>query len=420
MFRLYSILTYMVYPIYYLYFMPKRVRTYKEDKARYKEKFGHYNTERPKNNIIWFHAASVGETLSILGLITKIMNCHQDITILVTTGTISSAEIVKRKFPKQIIHQYAPLDFNFCVERFLKYWRPNVAVLVESELWPNLIRALNNYNIPSYMLNMRMSAFSLRKWLMVDSMFKKLLSVFNKILTQTNSLAKTLKQHGIHNVDFYGNLKFANNNFDDDEELITHLKTKIKVTNPWVATSTHFGEEEVVLQAHKQIKSAINDTCLILIPRHPDRCEDIIKTIKKYNFSYLYYSEIKDKKFAHDVLLIDTIGIAKTFYSIADCALIGGSLQKGIGGHNVIEPLTRQCVPLYGEYTENFKEITDSIEKLNAGCKIKNYHELSINVIDIMNDIRLRDTYIKNAKLVLNPYSSIVDKIYNVLKVAVN
>ncbi len=413
---IYVCLTYLVYPIYRLWILPKRIRRAKEDKSRYIEKIGYYNTARPNKKVIWFHAASVGESLSILKLVYHIIEKHKNWVVLITTSTATSAEIVKSNFPAQVIHQYAPLDFNRCVTRFFQHWRPDIGILVESELWPNLIYAMKKHSIKSYLINMRMSNESLRKWLMMKNMFKNLLHVFDKVLTQTEKLKRKLRMQGLNNVEFLGNLKFANYETAVDKIILNYFQNKLSNKKPWVAASTHEGEEEFILKSHLMIKKHIHDACLILIPRHPERCKEIEQNIKAHNLSYVTYSDIDQVQFNHDVLLVDKMGVVPTFFSIANCAFVGGSLIKGIGGHNMIEPMLQNCVPIYGQYTHNFTEIINDIDKVHAGCKVDNTRTICKAVVQLLNNDTIRNIYLKNCTTFLEVHKNIDQKVYEILQ----
>jgi len=414
---LYRLLTYLIYPIYRFFLLPKRVKRGKEDSIRYIEKLGIITTDRPKGPLVWFHAASVGESMSFLKLINKIMHDYPTWRILITSGTHSSAEVIKKQFPQEVIHQYVPLDFMPCVRRFLKHWQPDLMVWVDSELWPNLIFEAHKKAIPLILLNMRISARSMARWMQIRKNFIKLLSCFSTVLTQTKNLKGKLEALGLENVSFYGNLKYAADVSPLDLDLVTQIVSAIKDRPCWAATSTHRGEEELVLQAHRRVQKTHRNGLLILVPRHPTRCEEVQTLLDLHETSFTLFSTWLEKKnpIQSDVLLVDSIGILGLFYAQSTRAFIGGSLVKGIGGHNVLEPLRQQCIPLYGPFTNNFHEIIVDIENAAAGIKVKDANDLADQLLRLMSDKQCEQEFHTRGKNFLQQQEKVLESIMGVL-----
>ena len=409
---LYGFLIALFTPFYRFMILPKRLKKGKEDPQRYLEKFGCISHKRNTGKkCVWFHAASVGESLSLLKLIEAFIKEHPKWDILLTTGTMTSAKIVEQRFPKKVIHQYAPLDFKPAIKRFLTHWKPDLMVWVESELWPNLIFQAHKQKIPLVLLNMRLSTRSFKRWVFLRQIFLDLLNCFDLVLTQTNELDQNLKHIGYKKSAFCGNLKYAADHPSYLKEDLSALQKSFKGRSHWMAASTHKGEEEIVLRAHKELKKTKENACLILVIRHPHRCEEVERLIQNQGFSVQRYSTWQQSEktpFKEDILLVDQMGMMGLFYEQASFVLVGGSLVDKIGGHNILEPMRQNCVALHGPYMGNFKEIVAEAKAAKASRLIKDSTDLTHSLLELMDNPKTAQTYTKNATQFLRQQTKIL------------
>lgn len=372
----YRFLCQVLKPIYQRLMIPRRLKDGKEDPARLNEKFGFASMKRPQGKLIWIHAASVGETLSILKLVREIQSLYHDAQILVTSGTVTSARVVADKFPKTIIHQFAPMDFQDSVTRFLDHWKPDLALWVESELWPNMIFSIKDRQIPLLSVNVRFSDRSLRRWCWFKGFFLDLLQCFDVIFVQTKSVEKKLKTIGAQHVFYKGNLKFAADPLDASQDLLKLLEDSIKTRKVWVASSTHAGEEELILEVHEKLKTHFPDLLTILIPRHPDRAQKIMKLLGAHKETFQLFSASPKPSETTDVLIVDQVGLLGVFYRLSPYVFVGGSFV-GVGGHNIIEPAQLESVILHGPHMHNFREVLMHFNQFQGTIEVADSQELS-------------------------------------------
>lgn len=417
--KLYLVLSFLLYPVYRFIILPRRLKAHKEDQARYLERLGYSSKTRPIGKLVWFHAASVGESLSILKLIKKFLEEVPDWTILLTTGTLTAAEVVQKHFPTKVLHQYSPADFLPCVKRFLAHWHPNLMIWVESELWPNIIFQAHKKDIPMVLLNMRLSDHSFKHWLRIKNTFFDLLGGFRFILTQTKKLKQELHALGFPSVQFCGNLKYAADVLKIDTALLKALQEAFKDRPLWVAASTHAGEEEIILEAHSLLKQVHPQACLILVPRHPSRCSPVKDLLIQQHYTYRLFSQWRsDQKgpVPEDVFLVDAMGVMNLFYALAPWAFVGGSFFKDIGGHNIIEPLRQKCIPLYGPYMENFQEIVQDVQQAQAGLQVHNSKELAHQITTFISTPQEAERYHRNVDTFLKEQDYVLEATMGLLR----
>jgi len=376
-YKLYTLLTILFHPIISLYL---RYRLYKgkEDKERFGERLGYSSIARPKGKLIWIHCASVGESISVLPLISRLKE-----NILITTGTITSAKLLKDKLPQNAIHQYIPVDRVGGVNRFLNHWQPDLAVWVESELWPHLVLKAK---CPMILLNGRMSDDSYKKWKRFEPFINQLLQKFSVILPQSKN--EKFEDLGAENVKYIGNIKYSAPPLGYDERELAKLQNEIGERKVWLVASTHSGEEEIIKIAQAIIKKKYSDALTIIVPRHPNRAGDILKIFPEATLRSQVLS------ISSNVYIADTMGEMGLFYQLADIAFIGGSLIPH-GGHNPLEPAKLNCAVIYGQYIDNFKEIYNELE--DATIKVNNAEELASAVIKLFDDEEYRQNLNKKA-----------------------
>ena len=357
-----------------------RILKNKEHKTRYKEKFSITSKKRIKGNLIWFHGASVGEIQSIIPLIE---NYEKDKTInqiLITSSTLSSSKILEKFKFKKTIHQFYPLDHIYITSKFLRYWKPNIAIFIESEIWPCMFKELEKRKIPIVLLNARITQKTFDKWMKLKNFTNE---IFNKITIaypqnlETKYFLKKLKTNKVKTI---GNLKFIENNYEKFNTISNKLKSQFKTKKIWVASSTHSNEEIFCAKTHIQLKKKIRNLVTIIIPRHIHRTNKIISELESLNLKVTKHSS-KNKNIENtDVYLVDTFGETKKFHKISCSVFLGGSIIKR-GGQNPLEAARYGARILHGPNIDNFKDVYKTLSSLKASKKITSPNELASLII---------------------------------------
>ena len=361
MYFVYNIFLYIVFLLSPIIFFI-RVLNGKEDPIRLKEKLCIYSK---KNNLksIWFHAVSVGELMSIIPVL-KILEKNKKIDqIIVTTSTISSAKIFEKQKFKNIIHRYFPLDTNFLNKRFIKYWKPQAAFFVDSEIWPNMFKNLKYNNIPVILLNGRITNKSFKRWSLLKNFSKSVFKNISLALPSNSETKNFLKKLGVRKIKLIGNLKYYGSSkvkYKDKK----FLKNKFKNFKVWCAASTHEGEEIIISKLHKNIKRKQKKLLTIIIPRHINRVEKIIAQINVDKLKVIKHSSKTDIKKNTDIYIVDTYGEASKFYNLSNICFMGGSIINH-GGQNPLEPARLGNYIINGPNIGNFKEIYKFLSKNN-------------------------------------------------------
>ena len=379
-YQLFTIIIILISPFFVVY----RILKNKDDKIRFLEKFSICSKQRGAGKLIWFHGASVGEILSIIPIIYKYENNNNIQKILITSSTLSSSEILKKFTFKKTIHQFYPIDNFYLTNKFLNFWRPNLAIFVESEIWPSMFNSLERKKIPLILLNARITKKTFDKWIK----FKKFSqNIFNKITIAYPQNTETkffLKKLNVKKIDFIGNLKFIENKYYKSDYISKRLNNEFKKYNIWIAASTHHTEEDFCLKSHIEMKKKNNKLITIIIPRHVYRVSEIISQIKNLNLKFmLHSSKIKNLKNI-DIYIVDTFGESNKFYKIASSVFLGGSLISR-GGQNPLEPARYGAKILHGPNIDNFKDVYKLLGSLNISKKINSSREL-ISSIDFKKD----------------------------------
>jgi len=323
----------------------KRAAKGKEIAARLTEREGIASVARPAGKLVWVHAASVGETMSALPVLQALAD---QTNILLTTGTVTSAQLAGKRLPAGAIHQFVPLDVPAWVNAFLTHWHPDVAVFLESELWPNLLRGCDAHGIPRLLINARMSENSARNWRRMPTLARTLLGGFRAVLAQSAGDAAKFRALGV-NVQEWGNLKFFTAPLPAEESALAALKAQIP--GPlWLAASTHPGEEEICAAAHKILAQNFPDLTTIIAPRHPERGAAVAAICGNAPRRSQNQLPVAGK-----IYIADTLGELGLFFRATPFAFIGNSLA-GFGGHNIIEPAILGRPVITGPHLENFEE----------------------------------------------------------------
>ncbi|MDA9562609.1 3-deoxy-D-manno-octulosonic acid transferase [Candidatus Pelagibacter bacterium] len=350
-----------------------RILNKKEHPIRFFEKFSFFSKERREGNLIWFHAVSVGELLSIIPII-KVLEKKKYISqILVTSSTLSSAKLFTKFNFKKTIHQFFPIDNDYFTNKFIRYWKPKLAIFVDSEIWPNMLANLKRKKIQKVLLNARISHNSFKKWNLLKSFSKLVFANIDYFFPQNLETKKFLKKLNVKKIKSLGNLKFINAS-DYKLKLNTNLK-KISKKKIFCAASTHEGEEKICVEIYYKLQKKYKDLLLIIIPRHINRSEKIIKLLKEYNMKYQLHS--KNEKFDNrtNAYIVDTYGETEIFFKISSHVLMGKSITKD-GGQNPLEAARNNCVIFHGPKVSNFTEIYEFLNQKKIAFKIKNTRSL--------------------------------------------
>ena len=385
-----------------------RQRRGKEDKQRLQERFGIPGIARPQGHLAWFHAASVGETNAILPLFDAIRHKSPDARFLLTTGTVTSAKLAAERLHEQDIHQYAPLDVPRYMHRFLEHWRPDLAVLTESEIWPNLIIDAHDRAIPMAIVNGRMSDRSYRRWRKNKGMAVPLFSRLRLVLAQNAMLARRFRELGARDVRNVGNLKVDAPQLPVDAEKQKALRDTIGHRPVWMAASTHPGEDEVVIEAHKAISKSIPDLLTVIAPRHPERGMDVSALAKQQGLTTRLRS---DGALPEDVevYVADTIGELGTLYSIVPIAFIGGSITAK-GGQNPIEAIRFGTNVITGPDQSNFLDAYRALLNNKGALQVSSAEELALAVHDLMTDQEHKERLSEGALAALEALSGALEQ----------
>lgn len=333
-----------------------RVNNQKEDFKRLSERFGRSKLTRPSGPLIWVHAASVGESISALPLIEVLLKKNSDLHILITTNTRTSANLMKKRLPARAFHQFVPFDQVFFVNRFLKHWNPQGVLWLESELWPTFLSTIHTKNIPSILINARLSNHSFEKWQQYGFIIRFLLNQFSLCLAQSTQMAIRLRTLGAPSVRMPGNLKFANVPLPVCLQDLAHLKNNLGDRPVWCAASTHEGEEILIAEIHGKLKKFFPNLLTILVPRHPDRGAKIYEDLRDLKLSVQRRSIQKEFSKNTEIYLCDTLGELGLFYRLSPIVFLGGSFVP-IGGHNPIEPALLECALVWGPHMENCEDL---------------------------------------------------------------
>ncbi|MFL2897357.1 MAG: 3-deoxy-D-manno-octulosonic acid transferase [Candidatus Pelagibacter sp.] len=379
-----------------------RILKKKEDKIRFKEKFCFFSKKKIKKKLIWFHGASVGEISSIIPIILKLEKNNEIDQILVTSSTLSSSNIFNQFKFKKTVHQYFPIDTNILSKNFLDYWKPSLAIFIDSEIWPNMILNLKEKSIPILLLNARITEKSFRRWKILKKFSRKIFQCIDKSLVSNPETAKYLRYFGVKNIKSIGNLKFVQNKHKDlslPKNLIKFLSKKIA----WCSSSTHSGEELISLKVHKILKKKYKNIISIIIPRHIDRSSDLVKMFNEHNLkvhSHSWKSKIPEKI---DIYLVDAYGETEKFFNLIKIVFVGGSLVKH-GGQNPLEPARHGCNVLHGPNIDNFKNIYNYLHKIKVSKKIQGHKSLYKNIEKLVRNK-------SNVKSVIKRMKKLGDKI---------
>jgi 3-deoxy-D-manno-octulosonic-acid transferase len=346
----------------------------KEHAARWPERLGESKAVRPPGSLVWMHGASVGELTAVLPLIERIR--ARGFNVLVTSGTVTSAELAKRRLPPEVIHQFVPLDAPPFVDRFLDRWRPDLALFIESDLWPNLIMTSTARAIPLILLNGRLSERSFMRWRFVPGTISALLQRFDLCLAQSPVNAARYAGLGAPRISTTGNLKLDVPAPPADGEKLAALKAATAGRIIIAAASTHPGEEAAVIDAHRRLKPNFPGLLTLIAPRHPERGPGIVDIVKVAGLTAAIRSRGELPRPTIDIYIADTLGELGLIYRLAPIVFIGGSLV-GHGGQNPIEAARLGAAILHGTHIGNFAEIYAALADAGGAVQVSDANKLA-------------------------------------------
>jgi 3-deoxy-D-manno-octulosonic-acid transferase len=365
-----------------------RRRKGKEMLTRIGERRGRSNRDRPEGLLVWVHAASVGELVSILPLVEALVD--RGFHVLVTTGTISSARLAAVRLPPEAVHQFVPLDVPRYARRFFDHWHPELVIFTESELWPNLFAEAELRNIPLVIANARMSLRSFERWTKLGSTIGYVLKNIDLCLAQTDTDGRRLAALGAPRVETAGNLKFDVPPPPAPAADLARLQDAILGRPVFLAASTHPGEDELIIRVHSRLKSQTRNLLTIIVPRHPDRAYEIMEAAEEMGLDVALRSLTPDPDWNNDIFIADTIGELGLFYRVANVAFVGGSLVEH-GGQNPIEPAKLGVPILHGPHVSNFGEIYKELDDDQGALEITDNETFAIAVNGLISDAGTRD-----------------------------
>lgn len=400
MFFLYQILIFITILFSPLILLVRFLKN-KEDKKRFIEKFSIILKKKNKQNLVWIHAASVGEVMSVVPLIDELEKDKKIEKILLTTSTLSSSKIFENLKFKKTFHQFFPIDFFFLTSIFIKHWRPKIAIFIDSEIWPCMFTEIKKNKIPLVLLNARITERSFKKW----QILKKFSSIiFGKIDMAYPSNLETmnfLKKFKVKKIKKIGNLKFTERKKVKEKKFSKSFLRSINKKLILVASSTHPNEEMIISKTHLKLKKIFKNLLTIIIPRHIHRVQDIAKDIQSLNLKTIIRTSKQKIKPDTDIYLVDTYGETKKFFNISKTTFIGGSLTNH-GGQNPIEPARFGLNIIHGPHVRNFRDIFKFFANKKISHKIKNHNELfkvSQKLLTKNNKIKLNLRKIGNSIL---------------------
>lgn len=371
------------------YYLHRRRIAGKEDPVRQDERLGVSLCPRPPGPLVWFHAASVGESLSILMLIHRLIAADPRLHILVTTGTVTSAQLMSRRLPVRAIHQFVPVDRPGYVSRFLDHWQPDLILWIESEIWPNMLWEIGRRRLRAALVNARMSERSFRRWHRVPGFIGPLLGAFRLCLAQTAADAERLRGLGATEVKTTGNLKYSSEPPPAAADSLSALSQSLTGRPVWLLASSHPGEDAIAAQVHKALAARLPGLLTVIAPRHPHRGREIQALLTTHGLTAGCRSNGALPGAGDDAYVADTLGEMGVLYRLAPVVCVGGSLVPH-GGQNPIEPAQLGCALVFGPHMGNFAEIAKQLIEAGAAWPVPDGTRLAEAVGQLLADAETR------------------------------
>jgi 3-deoxy-D-manno-octulosonic-acid transferase len=391
----------------------RRLRNGKEDPKRIAERRGIAGIERPAGPLIWVHGASVGEVLAAAPLIERLRAANM--RVLLTSGTVTSAAIIAKRFPPDIIHQYIPYDSPRYVARFLDHWHPSLALFVESDLWPNLILSAAKRRVPMALINARMSQRSFPRWQKMSKTISALLGCFEICLAQSDTDADRFGALGSRRVAVTGNLKFDVQAPPGDAAKLETLKAMTRGRPILLASSTHPGEEETVLEAHRALAALFPGLLTVIVPRHAHRGPAIAEMINAGGVRAALRSRDEMPDAGIDIYVADTMGELGVFYRLAPVVFMGGSLVPH-GGQNPIEPAKLGAAIVHGPHVFNFTDVYEALDRAGGARQADSSTQLVQQLGQLLGDTAARGVATDAADQVVTRLGGALDRTLHALE----
>jgi 3-deoxy-D-manno-octulosonic-acid transferase len=414
----YSGLFYLVIPFILLRLLWRSIKA-PAYRHRWRERFALYNKSYPQN-VIWFHAVSLGEAEAVFPLVRQIQKQHQNVEILITTTTPTGSARVNAVMQETVTHVYLPYDIPDAINRFMRCFKPRLAVIMETEIWPNLFLACGKRRIPLYIINARLSEKSSLGFQKIPSLVRPTLAQVTLVATQTEDDATRFISIGADSskVKTLGNIKF---DIKVPQETIEQgIQLKIDLFGGrfvWLIASTHKDEESIFLDLYQEIKKKIPELLLVIAPRHPERFSEVKKQCEQQQLAVVLRTSKENVRSDTDVYLADTLGELKMLYASADVAFVGGSMVPS-GGHNILEAVAVGVPVMFGPYMSNFKEIARKVLVANAAIQCKDEAALILNLLILYDQPSYRATLVEKAKAFMIQNQGATDKICKALDIS--
>ena len=377
----------------------RRVTQGKESAARLGERFGRAGRTRPSGALIWAHGASVGEAQALLPLLQHLHALRPDLTLLLTTGTVTSAALVEQRTGTDsgILHQFVPVDLPGAVDGFLDHWRPDLVLWSESDFWPGILSELRRRNIPALLVNARLSERSCARWQGAPDTARWLIDSFAAIYAQTAGDAERLRRLGAQQVIEAGNLKQAAPPLPADQQAVAEWGQRLGSRPRWLAASTHDGEEAQIVAAHRLLKMRFPDLLTLIAPRHPERGSGLSQALAAADLRVALRSSGAEPASDTDLYIVDTLGELGLWYRLSPIVMMGGSLVP-VGGHNPLEPARLGCAVLFGPQMFNFAEAASGLLAAGGALPVRDAETLASAVTELLQQPDRRQAIAMAAK----------------------
>ena len=384
-----------------------RVFVGKEDLQRVNERFGLASISRPQGKVVWIHAASVGEAMSVSKLVDYLH--EKKINILFTSYTLNSSKAIQKKYGNKVIHQFIPIENYFTIKLFLRKWKPSLAIFVESEFWPMIIYQTSK-DVEIISLNTRISDNTRKNWIKLRPFVKAMLSKVTYFYPQSKGDLEFIKNLGFANAKYLGNIKYSVNIPSPSRDVVNKLSESIGKRPVITLFSSHNPEENIFIDIFVKLKNKYHKLLLIICPRHPERSEEITDILNKKNLRYAVRSkgELPDSK--TEIYISNTIGELPVMFEISDLNIVGGSFNKDIGGHNPIEPAIQKKASLMGPHHYNFSEIVEDFKTKKAIFICDDVKLLEEQIIELLDNPSIVSKYGDSAYKVVKEKSKFIEE----------
>ncbi len=400
---LYSLLMYLIVPfaLLRLLWRSRKTTAYRQ---RWSERFAFFKMPNQFQNGLWIHAVSVGEAMAAIPIIRELQVRHPDLPIVVTTMTVTGSERVTTLLGDSVFHVYLPYDLPCTISRFIKKVNPRLIMIMETEVWPNVLYYARKYNVPVLLANARMSERSAKGYMYFKHFIQKVFRCFSLVAAQAQADAERFHRLGVpqDRIKILGSVKFDIKQPASNFEAGELLRQKIGASRPvWIAASTRGNEEEIILRAFDLVKEKLPNALLLLVPRHPERVDKVLHMCQKHGYKTVLRSSDENCDLKTDVFLGDTMGEMMLFYAASDVAFVGGSLVP-LGGQNMLEPASFGLPLITGPHLFNFEEAKRLLQEADAISIVNDEKELANQVIMCFSDVEVREQFGQNAKAVVD------------------